>query len=104
MVAHLWCADPCVATCSSGMVTVGLFAFLASWNGFVSPLILLSDQNKFHIASGGGQPGTAELRCDQLWSLEVGAVMTAISCLVLFLLLKGFMFDVRGFMSGALRR
>ena len=31
------------------LITVGLFAFLASWNDFFAPLILLSDGDKFTL-------------------------------------------------------
>ncbi|MEU6256802.1 hypothetical protein [Streptomyces sp. NPDC047043] len=29
-----------------GLITVGLFAFLAAWNDFIAPLILISDSEK----------------------------------------------------------
>ena len=29
-----------------GLITVGLFAFLAAWNDFIAPLILINDSNK----------------------------------------------------------
>ena len=35
-----------------GIVTVGLFAFLAAWNDFFAPLILINDTNKLPAAAG----------------------------------------------------
>ena len=30
-------------------MTVGIFAFLAAWNDFIAPLILINDTNKFPL-------------------------------------------------------
>jgi multiple sugar transport system permease protein len=84
-----------------GMVTVGLFAFLAAWNDFVAPLILLSDQNKFTLPLAVVSLEQQSFGVINYGALEAGVVLTAIPCLVLFLLLQKFY--VRGFMSGALR-
>ena len=79
-----------------GLVTVGLFAFLASWNDFFAPLILISDASKFTL------PVAVASITDGTFSgvLESGVMIMAIPCLILFLLLQRYY--VRGFVSGAL--
>lgn len=84
-----------------GIVTVGLFAFLASWNDFVAPLILLSDQNKFTLPVAIVSLEQQSFGVINYGALEAGVVITAIPCVIIFLLLQRFY--VRGFMSGALR-
>ena len=32
-----------------GLITVGLFAFLAAWNDFFAPLILINDSNRMTL-------------------------------------------------------
>ena len=43
-----------------GLITVGLFAFLAAWNDFIAPLILLSDDKKSPLPSGDRDPPPAD--------------------------------------------
>jgi multiple sugar transport system permease protein len=84
-----------------GMVTVGLFAFLASWNDFVAPLILLNDQRQFTLPLAIVTLEQQSFGVINYGAIEAGVVLSAIPCLVLFLLLQRFY--VRGFISGALR-
>ena len=79
-----------------GLITVGLFAFLASWNDFFAPLILLSDGSKFTlpVAVASITNGTFG------GVLESGVMIMAIPCLILFLLLQRYY--MRGFAYGAL--
>jgi multiple sugar transport system permease protein len=79
-----------------GLITVGLFAFLASWNDFLAPLILLNDGSKFTL------PVAVASISDGTFSgmLQAGVMTMAIPCLILFLLLQRYY--VRGFVSGAL--
>jgi multiple sugar transport system permease protein len=79
-----------------GLITVGLFAFLASWNDFFAPLILLNDGSKFTLPVA-----VASITNTTFGGLlESGVMITAIPCLILFLLLQHYY--VRGFVSGAL--
>ena len=84
-----------------GLITVGLFAFLASWSDFFAPLILLSDDKKSPL------PLAVVNMRQQTWApsttarLEAGVVVMAVPCLILFLLLQRSY--VRGFMSGAVK-
>jgi ABC-type glycerol-3-phosphate transport system permease component len=79
-----------------GLVTVGLFAFLASWNDFLAPLILLNDGSKFTlpVAVANLTNGTFS------GFVQSGVMIMAIPCLILFLLLQRHY--VRGFVAGAL--
>ena len=84
-----------------GLITVGLFAFLAAWNDFIAPLILINDTGRqtlpLAIANLRGQvQGVVDYG-----ATEAGVVVLALPCVVLFLLLQRHY--VRGFMSGALK-
>jgi len=85
-----------------GLVTVGLFAFLAAWNDYFAPLILLSDPTKETLPLA-----VAALRTQILLgqvdfgATQAGVVVMAIPCVVLFLALQRYY--VRGFMSGAVK-
>ncbi|WP_327105659.1 carbohydrate ABC transporter permease [Nonomuraea glycinis] len=83
------------------LITVGLFAFLASWNDFFAPLILLNDGASFTlpvavVSMTSGTFGTVDYGM-----LQAGVVVMALPCLILFIVLQRHY--VRGFMSGALR-
>jgi multiple sugar transport system permease protein len=84
-----------------GLITVGLFAFLAAWNDFMAPLILISDSDNatlpLAVANLRGQvQGVVDYG-----ATEAGVVVLALPCVFLFLLLQRHY--VRGFMSGALK-
>ncbi|MDT0317754.1 carbohydrate ABC transporter permease [Streptomyces millisiae] len=84
-----------------GLITVGLFAFLAAWNDFIAPLILISDGEKAPLPLA-----VANLRQQSMGAIdygvtEAGVVVLAVPCLLLFLLLQRHY--MRGFMSGALK-
>jgi len=84
-----------------GLITVGLFAFLAAWNEFFAPLIMLTDPSKQTLPVA-----VANLRQQTMGTIdygvtESGVVVMAIPCVILFLLLQRYY--VRGFMSGAVK-
>ncbi len=84
-----------------GLITVGLFAFLAAWNDFIAPLILISDDKQSPLPLA-----IATLRQQTSYTIDYGAteagvVVMALPCLVLFVLLQRYY--VRGFMSGAVK-
>jgi multiple sugar transport system permease protein len=84
-----------------GLITVGLFAFLASWNEFFAPLILLSDASKFTLPVAVVSMQQRTFGAIDYGALEAGVVVMAVPCLVLFAVLQRYY--VRGFMSGAVR-
>ena len=84
-----------------GLITVGLFSFLAAWNDFIAPLILISDADSAPLPLA-----IATLRQQSMGSIDFGAtqagvVVMALPCLFLFVALQRHY--VRGFMSGAIK-
>ncbi|WP_377273109.1 carbohydrate ABC transporter permease [Peterkaempfera sp. SMS 1(5)a] len=83
------------------VATVGLFAFLASWNEFFAALILLNSSDRFTLPLAVVDMEGRTFGSIDYPTLQAGVVFMAVPCLVLFLLLQRSY--VRGFMSGALR-
>jgi multiple sugar transport system permease protein len=84
-----------------GVITVGLFSFLAAWNDFIAPLIILNDPMRYPLPLA-----VANLRQETMGAVDygvtqAGVVVLAVPCILLFLALQRFY--VRGFMSGALK-
>ena len=84
-----------------GLVTVGLFAFLVSWNEFFAPLILLNSTDQFTLTLAVVNMRTASHGAIDYAALEAGVMFMAVPCVLLFLFLQRSY--VRGFMSGALK-
>lgn len=84
-----------------GLITVGLFAFLAAWNDFIAPLILISDATKVPLPLAVANMRQQVMGIVDYGATEAGVVVLALPCVVLFLLLQRHY--VRGFMSGALK-
>jgi multiple sugar transport system permease protein len=84
-----------------GVVTVGLFAFLNTWNEFLAALVLMTDQSKFTLpimmtAVQSGRFGAVD------WgAVQAGVTIMMIPCLILFLLLQRFY--IRGLTAGAVK-
>jgi multiple sugar transport system permease protein len=84
-----------------GLITIGLFAFLASWSDFVVPLILISSPDKFPLPVAVVNMQQQVFGSIDYAVLEAGVVVLALPCMLLFLILqRGY---VRGFMSGSLK-
>lgn len=84
-----------------GVVTVAIFAFLASWNEFLAALILLTDQKKYTLPVL-----MAAVRSGQFGTIDWGAVQSGVTlmmapCLALFLLLQRYY--IRGLTAGAVK-
>jgi multiple sugar transport system permease protein len=84
-----------------GLITVGLFAFLAAWNDFFAPLILISDSAKQTLPLAVATLRQQTMGTIDYGATEAGVVVMAVPCLILFLLLQRHY--VRGFMSGAVK-
>jgi multiple sugar transport system permease protein len=84
-----------------GLITVGLFAFLASWNDFFAPLILLSDGSKFTLPVAVVAMRERSFGAIDYGALEAGVMVMALPCIVLFLFLQRHY--VQGFTTGAVR-
>ena len=84
-----------------GLITVGLFAFLAAWNDFFAPLILLNDPTQQTLPLAIATLRQQTMGAIDYGATEAGVVVMALPCLILFLLLQRHF--VRGFMSGAVK-
>jgi multiple sugar transport system permease protein len=84
-----------------GIVTVGLFAFLAAWNDFFAALILINSPTEQPLPLALVNLRQQTMGAVDFGSTEAGVVVMAIPCLVLFLLLQRYY--VQGFMSGAVK-
>lgn len=84
-----------------GLVTVGLFAFLAAWNDFITPLVLISDSTKLPLPVAVANLRAQVMGVIDYGATEAGVVVLAVPCVVLFILLQRQY--VRGFMSGAIK-
>jgi multiple sugar transport system permease protein len=83
-----------------GLITVGMFAFLAAWNDFMVPLYLLGGDNQTLPLA------LVNMRQQVMGVIDYGATQAGVTvmtvpCLILFLVLQRHY--VRGFMSGALK-
>ena len=84
-----------------GLITVGLFAFLAAWNDFMAPLILITDTNRMTLPLAVANLRVQVQGVIDYGATEAGVVVLALPCIVLFLVLQRHY--VRGFMSGAFK-
>ncbi|MFD6754552.1 MULTISPECIES: carbohydrate ABC transporter permease [Micromonospora] len=84
-----------------GLITVGLFGFLAAWNDFMAPLILINDSERMTLPLAVSNLRGQVQGVVDYGATEAGVVVLALPCIVLFLLLQRHY--VRGFMSGALK-
>ena len=84
-----------------GLITVSLFAFLAAWNDFFAPLILLNDPTQQTLPLAIANLRQQTMGAIDYGATEAGVVVMALPCLILFLFLQRHF--VRGFMSGAVK-
>jgi multiple sugar transport system permease protein len=84
-----------------GVVTVGLFAFLTSWNEFLAPLIFLNDGAKYTLPIMLVNIRSGAYGNIDYGALQAGVVVAMVPCLVLYLVLQRFY--VSGLVAGALR-
>lgn len=86
---------------SPGVVTVALFAFLASWNEFLAPLIFLNTGESFTLPLVLNNVRSGTFGEIDFGALQAGVTVAMLPCLVLYLLLQRFY--VSGLLNGALR-
>ena len=69
-----------------GLVTIFLFQFVAIWNNFLLPCIMLGNENKFPLTVGCTRCSAAGRTSPALYSLVViGSLLSIIPLMVLFL-------------------
>jgi multiple sugar transport system permease protein len=72
-----------------GLVTIFLFQFVAIWNNFLLPFIMLSDENKFPLTVGLYTLLNRGSSAPSLYSLVVtGSLLSVIPLIILFLSLQ----------------
>lgn len=84
-----------------GILTVALFAFIASWNEFLSALIFMNNEQSFTVpimlvSVRAGRQGAVD------WgALQAGVVISILPCILIYLLLQKYY--VSGFLNGAVK-
>ena len=81
------------------LVTLALFVFLGSWNDFLWPLIILTDQNNYTLPVALAALSRESVQDTEL--MMAGAVVTVLPPLVLFLALQRYY--VRGLLAGGVK-
>jgi multiple sugar transport system permease protein len=81
------------------LVTLALFAFLGSWNDFLWPLIILSDQQLYTLPVALAAMSRAHVQEVEL--LMAGSVVTTAPVLIVFLLLQRHYFE--GVLGGGIK-
>ncbi len=89
----------CVPECKGTMTVVGIFAFVGSWNDFLWPLIVLSDENKYTLTLGMNRLKGIFIQDPRL--IAAGAMVALIPIIVFFLCFQRYFF--RGLEQGALK-
>lgn len=84
-----------------GLVTVGLFAFLAAWNDYFAPLILISDPSQSPLPLAIAILRQQTMGAIDYGATEAGVVVMALPAVLLFLFLQRYY--MKGFMSGAVK-
>lgn len=84
-----------------GIVTTALFGFFAAWNEFFAPLVLVSDQSKYTLSVLLSIVQTGEQGSLNWGVLEAGVVLTALPCIIIFVLLQKYY--INGLVTGAVK-
>ena len=84
-----------------GVVTVGLFAFLAAWNEFLAPLIFLSSDDKFTLPIALSSVSVGQMGSVDYGALQAGITVSVLPCIIIFVALQKYY--VSGLTSGALK-
>jgi len=81
------------------LATLALWTFLATWNDFMWPLIVLSDDRKYTLPVA--LAGLAGEHAQDVELMMAGAVITVLPVLILFLMLQRYY--VQGVMEGSVK-
>jgi multiple sugar transport system permease protein len=84
-----------------GLITVGLYAFLAAWNEFITALVLLNDAAKFTLPLALVNLVRGDFGSIDFGALQAGIVVSALPCLGLFFLLQRYF--MAGYTGGAIK-
>lgn len=81
------------------IVTLAMFAFLGSWNDFMWPLIVLTDQDLYTLPVALASLSREHVQDNEL--MMAGAVLTTLPVLVVFLALQRYY--LQGIMAGSVK-
>lgn len=81
------------------LVTLGLFTFLGSWNDFMWPLIILTDNQSYTLPVALAVLSREHVQDSEL--MMAGAVITVLPVLILFLVLQKYY--MRGLLAGSVK-
>jgi multiple sugar transport system permease protein len=84
-----------------GIATVALFAFFTAWNEFLAALVLLTSDSHFTVPLLLQNITIGKLGSINWGMLQVGILVTALPCVVVFLLLQRYY--VRGLLAGGVK-
>lgn len=83
------------------IVTVGLFAFIASWNEFLSALIFMNKETSFTVPIMLLSVRTGRFGSVDWGALQAGVILSLLPCVIIYLLLQKYY--VAGFLNGAVK-
>jgi len=83
------------------VITVGLFAFFASWNEFLAALIFMSDAEKFTLPVMLLNAQSGVFGSINWGAMQAGLAITMLPCAIIFLLLQRYY--VSGLISGSVK-
>lgn len=84
-----------------GIVTVALFAFIASWNEFLSALIFMNNEQSFTVPIMLVSVRAGRLGAVDWGALQAGVIISILPCIIIYLLLQKHY--VAGFLNGAIK-
>ena len=84
-----------------GIVTVALFAFIASWNEFLSALIFMNKETSFTVPIMLVSVRSGDFGAVDWGALQAGVVISILPCVLIYLLLQKYY--VAGFLNGAVK-
>ena len=84
-----------------GIVTIALFAFIASWNELLAALILMSKETQFTVPIMLVGVRTGHLGAVDWGALQAGIMVSIIPCIAIYVFLQKYY--VSGLLSGAVK-
>ena len=83
------------------IVTVALFAFIASWNEFLSALIFMNKETSFTVPIMLVSVRSGDFGAVDWGALQAGVILSILPCVIIYLLLQKYY--VAGFLNGAVK-
>jgi multiple sugar transport system permease protein len=84
-----------------GVITVALFAFIASWNEFIAALIFMNSEKSFTVPIMLVSVRTGRFGTVDWGALQAGVILSIIPCVLVYLSLQRHY--ISGFLSGAVK-